>query len=97
MTKRINQKLAHKRKLNDQHSAAKQEAKKIRQAEPVTSTPVISCLVVEQLVGGPSLALPALAGLARCGTGGGEDDPPDQMDEFFAGGTLICPTDMYYH
>jgi hypothetical protein len=27
----------------------------------------------------------ALASLARCGTGGGEEDPPDQMDEFFAG------------
>ena len=84
MTKRINQKLAHKRKLNDQHTVEK-TAKKARQAEAVPATPVISCLVVEQLVGGPTLALAALASLARCGTGGGEEDPPDQMDEFFAG------------
>jgi len=82
MTKRINQKLAQKRKHNDQHLAEK-EVKKARKAEVVQTT---SCLVVEQLVGGPSLALPALASLARCGGGGGEDDPPDQMDEFFAGG-----------
>eukprot|EP00092_Neocalanus_flemingeri_P037911 GFUD01041266.1.p1 GENE.GFUD01041266.1~~GFUD01041266.1.p1 ORF type:complete len:1730 (-),score=625.36 GFUD01041266.1:48-5237(-) len=86
MTKRINQKLAHKRKVNDQHADAK-ESKKARKAEVVPTTPVISSLVVEQLVGGPTTALSALAGLARCGgAGGGEEDPPDEMDEFFAGG-----------
>jgi len=86
MTKRINQKLAHKRKINDQHTAAK-EVKKARKAEQVvTTTPVVSCLVVEQLVGGHSLALPALGEIARCGVGGGEGDPPDKINEFFAGG-----------
>jgi hypothetical protein len=65
MTKRIKQKLAHKRKHNDEHLAEK-EVKKARKAEVVQTT---SCLVVEQLVGGPSLVLPALASLARCGGG----------------------------
>ena len=85
MTKRINQKLAHKRKLNDEHAVAK----KAKQAEKVESTaPPPSCLLVEQLVGGPSLAVPALSAVARCGAGGGEEDPPDEVDEFFAGKTL---------
>jgi len=83
MTRRINQKLAHKRKLNDQHTEDK-EVKKARKVETISSAP--SCLVVEQLVGGSSLALTALGNLARCGTGGGEGDPPDEIDEFFAGG-----------
>ena len=52
--------------------------KKSTKAEVVQTT---SCLVVEQLVGGPYLALPALA---RCG----EEDLPDQMDEFYAGEVL---------
>ena len=72
MTRRINQKLAHKRKLNDQHTVEK-EAKKV---ESITTT---SCLVVEQMVGGPVPALTALSNLARCAGGGGEDEPPDQV------------------
>jgi len=83
MTRRINQKIAHKRKLNDQHTAEK-EAKKARKVEITTNTP--SSLVVDQLVGGSSLALSALGNLARCGVGGGDGDPPDEIDEFFAGG-----------
>ena len=85
MTKRIKQKLAHKRKHNDEHLAEK-EVKKARKAEVVQTT---SCLVVEQLVGGPSLALPALA---RCG--GAEDDPPLRtrwMNSLHA--SLSIPTD----
>ena len=80
ITRRLNQKLAQKRKHNDQHLAEK-EVKKARKADVVQTT---SCLVVEQLVGGPSLALPALVSLARCG----EEDPPDQMDEIYAGEVL---------
>ena len=85
MTRRINQKIAHKRKLNDQHTAEK-EVKKARKAETI-NTP--SSLVVDQLVGVSSLALPALGNLARCGAGGGEDDPPDEIDEFFAGTKML--------
>ena len=55
MTRRINQNLAQKRKHNNQLLAEK-EVKKPRKAEVVQTT---SCLVVEQLVVGSSLALPA--------------------------------------
>ena len=48
--------MAQKCKHNDQHLAEK-EVKKARKAEVVQTT---SCLVVEQLVGGPSLALPGV-------------------------------------
>jgi len=85
MTRRINQKLAQKRKQNDQHEVEK-EVKKARKTETVPTPTVTSSLVVEQLVGGSTVALSALGSLARCGAGGGEGDPPDEMDEFFAGG-----------
>ena len=59
---------------------------KKRGRQETAPTPTLTySLVVEQLVGGSTVALSALGSLARCGAGVGEGDPPDEMDDIFAG------------
>ena len=57
-----------------------------RGRQETAPTPTLTySLVVEQLVGGSTVALSALGSLTRCGAGVGEGDPPDEMDDIFAG------------
>ena len=77
MTKQTKQGLAVKRKSN--HLSTEETSKK--KSKPTQP----SCVIVDQLLSDRSISLSAHANLARCLDGGGKDDPPDVIDEFFAG------------
>ena len=63
----------------------KMRRRKRGRPEKAPTPTLTNSLVVEQLVGASTVALSALGSLAMCGAGVGEGNPPDEMDDIFAG------------